>query len=169
MRRLILNLAVSLDSFIEDAHGGFDWCLTDQDYGMTDLLSRVDAIILGRKSYDLLVHLEPAPYPGKKKYVFSRTHLKLPQETEQLHDIASVRQLKASPGKDIWLYGGASLAGQLINAGLVDELQLSVHPILLGSGKPLFTGLDHRIYFVLHNTITYDSGLVQLHYHLALS
>src|SRR5206468_11515903 len=73
MRKIILNVAVSLDGFIEGPNGEFDWCLTDQDYGMKEFLDRTDAIFFGRKSYELLQSMEPNAYPKKKKYVFSRT------------------------------------------------------------------------------------------------
>jgi dihydrofolate reductase len=67
-------------------------------------------------------------------------------------------------GKDIWLFGGASLVTSFVNANLVDELWLAVHPLLLGGGKPLFKGIHGRIPFVLKDTKTYSSGLVQLFY-----
>ena len=73
MRNVILNLAVSLDGFIEGPNGEYDWCFTDQDYGMTEFLQRTDTIFLGRKSYELLMSTEINPFPDMKKYVFSRT------------------------------------------------------------------------------------------------
>ena len=73
MSNVLLNLAISLDGFIEGPNGEFDWCFTDQDYGMTAFLARCDAIIFGRKSYELLLQYDADPYPDKMKYVFSNT------------------------------------------------------------------------------------------------
>ncbi len=73
MRKVILNLAVSLDGFIEGPNGEFDWCFADQDYGMINFMNRIDSIYIGRKSYELVLQMEKNPYPDKLKYVFSRT------------------------------------------------------------------------------------------------
>jgi dihydrofolate reductase len=173
MRKVILGLAVSLDGFIEGPKGEYDWCFADQDYGMSDFYKRVDAVFMGRKSYEAASGVEyegggmPA-MPKMKEYVFSNT-LKTakPGVTIVSGDIdAQVKAIKAETGKDIWLFGGASLTTSLMNAGLVDELWLSVHPILLGSGKPLFSGISGRIKLELAESKTYDTGLVSLKYTL---
>ena len=80
--------------------------------------------------------------------------------------LEEVKKLKNKPGKDIWLYGGASLITTFINIGLVDEFRLSVHPVILGNGKPLFIDLDQRLNLKLVNTRTFSSGVIQLCYHL---
>lgn len=77
-----------------------------------------------------------------------------------------VEKIKHEPGKDIWLFGGASLTSSLMNLGLVDEIWLSIHPILLGSGKPLFTGITNRIPLQLLESKTYETGLVSVKYTL---
>jgi dihydrofolate reductase len=165
VRRLILNLAVSLDGFIEGPNGEFDWCFTDQDYGMKDFLGRIDAVFFGRKSYEVLLQTEKNPYPGIQKYVFSTTLHSLEGAYLIRDDIvANVQNIKKQRGKDIWLFGGAKLAGSLMNLGLVDELQLAVHPLLLGRGKPLLVNLENRMLLRLVDTKTYSTGLVQLFY-----
>src|SRR5450759_4480998 len=73
MRKVILNLAVALDGYIVGPNGEYDWCYSDQDYGMTDFMKRTDAIFFGRRSYEVLVGTDQNPYPEKKKYVFSRS------------------------------------------------------------------------------------------------
>ena len=76
MRKVILQLAVSLDGFIEGPHGEFDWCLTDDDYGMTDFYKRIDAIFIGRKSYEVALSMGESAFPGLpvlKEYVFSNS------------------------------------------------------------------------------------------------
>jgi dihydrofolate reductase len=169
MRKVILQLAVSLDGFIEGPHGEFDWCFTDDDYGMTDFYQRIDAIFIGRKSYEQALAMggaTPPGFPVLKEYVFSNSLKHLSGNgvlvNEDLYE--EVTKIKNSPGKDIWLYGGAVLTSSFINMGLVDEMALAVHPILLGSGKSLFRNIPSRKALQLSNTQTYPNGLVMLSY-----
>jgi dihydrofolate reductase len=167
MRKVLLNLAVSLDGFIEGPHGEFDWCFTDQDYGMKDFMKRIDSIIMGRKSHEVLLQYEKEnPYPQMKTYVFSTTSHSKDRNTVVLGgDVKQeMKKILGQPGKDLWLFGGASLVSAFINLNLVDELWLAVHPLLLGSGKPLFQDVTGRISFGLKTTRQYSSGLVQLVY-----
>jgi len=169
MRKVILQLAVSLDGFIEGPHGEFDWCFTDDDYGMTDFFKRIDAIFIGRKSYEVALSMGESAFPGLpalKEYVFSNSLKHLEGNgilvNEDLYE--EVNKIKNSPGKDIWLYGGAILTSSFINMGLVDEMALAVHPILLGSGKSLFRNIPGRKALQLINTQTYPNGLIMLSY-----
>jgi dihydrofolate reductase len=169
MRNIILQLAVSLDGFIEGPAGEFDWCFTDQDYGMTNFSNRVDAMFLGRKTYELVLGMNDATPPGfppLKEYVFSRTLNQLEGDRILVNGdlVKTVSEIKSAPGKDIWLYGGASLTSELINRGLVDEMILAVHPIVLGAGKPLFQNIEGRKKLELTGTESYSSGLVMLTY-----
>jgi dihydrofolate reductase len=168
MRKIILNLAVSLDGFIEGPNGEYDWCFTDQDYGMKKFLENTDTIFFGRKSYDLIQSVDPGAYPDKKKYVFSRSLTGDGDDYTLIKEdyVNKVKQLKQQPGKDIWMYGGASLTTGFINEGLMDELMLSVHPVILGQGKPLFTDIKNRVHLQLMDTKTFSSGLVQLFYRI---
>ena len=174
MRKLVLGLAVSLDGYIEGPNGEYDWCFTDQDYGLNDFFSRIDAMFIGRKSYELLQQHagestgEIPGMPPMIAYVFSNT-LENVREGDVLisgDSMAEARRIKAQPGKDIWLFGGASLTDAMLKEGLVDELWLSVHPILLGRGKPLFHSQDQRTTLTLLESKTYETGLVSLRYSL---
>jgi dihydrofolate reductase len=168
MRKIISGLAVTLDGFIEGPKGEYDWCFTDQDYGMKDFLCRIDAIFYGRKSYEMMMKAGGNPFHKIKSYVFSNTW----SEAKDRFELVSgdpgpaVKRIKELPGKDIWLFGGASLTSSLINAGLVDEIWLSVHPILLGAGKRLLTGIEERISLQLIEEKRYETGLVSLRYNL---
>lgn len=104
---------------------------------------------------------------SKKKYVFSRTQHEIDNQAIFINDniLEEVNKLKKKPGKDIWLYGGASLITTFINLGLVDEFRLSIHPVVLGEGKPLFIDLKQRINLKMLNTRTFSSGVVQIVYH----
>lgn len=168
MRNVILNLAVSLDGFIEGPNGEYDWCYTDQDYGMSAFMERIDTIFFGRKSYEVLVRTDNNAYPHKKKFVFSRTLKSVDGADIIRGDIAKeVGRIKEEQGKDIWLFGGAELTGFFLGAGLIDELQLAVHPLLLGRGKPLFSGINYRTGWTLIEARPYSTGLVQLFYRRA--
>lgn len=164
--RILLNLALSLDGFIEGPNGEFDWCLTDQDYGMTAFLARCEAIIFGRKSYELLLQYEADPYPDKMKYVFSESlHLVAGRASLVKGNVQeAVDKIKLRTQGDAWFFGGAALLKDFLKYDLIDEMHLSVHPILLGAGKPLFTPLDERRHFRLQGVKTYDSGLAQMVY-----
>jgi dihydrofolate reductase len=173
MRKLILGLAVTLDGYIEGPNGEYDWCFTDQDYGLNEFFTRIDAIFIGRKSYEIAQQYsnsnngELIPgMPALTEYVFSRT-LKFVKNGAVLiseNSIAETRRIKELPGKDIWLFGGALLTATLMKEGLIDELWMSVHPILLGNGKPLFHEQSSRVQLTLLSSKTYETGLVSLHY-----
>ena len=175
MRKLILQLAVSLDGFIEGPNGEYDWCLTDQDYGMTDFFNSIDSVFYGRKSYELANSMNESTggstfpgFPKLKEYVFSTTLQQVKPGTALISDNveAEVRRIKSESGKNIWLFGGASLTTSLLNLRLVDQISLAVHPIILGAGKPLFQQIKERLSLNLIDSKSYSSGLVTLTYTL---
>ena len=176
MRKIILQLAVSLDGFIEGPNGEYDWCFTDQDYGMTAFFARIDAVFYGRKSYELAQSMpEPGDesafpsLPKLKEYVFSTTMKSVKPDVDIIaYNVEEeVKRIKNGPGKDIWLFGGASLTSSLLNLHLIDEISLAIHPIILGGGKPLFSGVRERLSLCLIETKQYESGLVSLTYSLS--
>ncbi|WP_207423110.1 dihydrofolate reductase family protein [Desertivirga brevis] len=175
MRKVILGLAVTLDGFIEGPKGEHDWCFTDQDYGLAEFFAGIDALFIGRKSYEIAQQYAEnnggkivSDIPDATEYIFSNT-LKNVKDGAVLisgDSITQVRKIKEQPGKDIWLFGGASLTDVLMQEGLVDELWLSVHPILLGRGKPLFREREKPIPLTLLESKTYETGLVSLKYRI---
>ena len=169
MRKIILQLAVSLDGFIEGPKGEFDWCFMDQDYGMTEFFKRIDAVFMGRKSYELALSIHGEEEPGfhkLKEYIFSTTLNKVKEGAVLIKtDIKNeVEKIINSKGKDIWLFGGAGLISSLMNMHLVDEIILAVHPVILGSGKPLFKEINERTWLTLTEHKIYSTGLVMLTY-----
>jgi dihydrofolate reductase len=175
-RRILLDLAVTLDGFIEGKNGEIDWCIMDEDMDFMSFLNQIDTIFYGRKSYELWGQYTPEAdedrkmwevIQSKQKYVFSQTKKGTDLQAIFINDriLEEVNKIKNEPGKDIWLYGGASLITTFINWGLVDEFRLSVHPVILGEGKPLFD-IQERIDLKLVQTNTFSSGVVQLIYHL---
>lgn len=180
-RSIILDLAVTLDGFIEGPKGEVDWCVMDPDMGFIDFLNHIDTILYGRNSYDLWGQYIPNNEDSdtekelwnivhsKEKYVFSRTQQATDKKANFINDniLEEVNKLKIQPGRDIWLYGGSSLITTFINLGLVDEFRLSVHPVILGEGKPLFIDIKERLNLSLVDTKRFSSGVVQLCYHFS--
>lgn len=110
MRKVILGLAVSLDSFIEDPNGEYDWCFTDQDSGMNDFFKRIDAVFIGRKSYEL-GQANAAEggmdwMPKMEEFVFSTTLDSVPEGKTLIRSNIEqqVLNIKNQAGKDIWLF-----------------------------------------------------------------
>lgn len=169
MRKILLQLAVSLDGYIEGPNGEFDWCFTDQDYGMSDFFKRIDSVFYGRKSYELVLSMEseaPPGFPKLKEYVFSNSLARVREGAVLVKDDieSQVEQIKNEKGKDIWLFGGAELISSLINLQLVDEIILAVHPVILGAGKALFKDINERTWLTLTDHTIYPDGLVFLTY-----
>lgn len=178
-RRIILDLAVTLDGLIEGKNGEVDWCIMEPKMGFTNFLNQIDTIFYGRKSYDLWGKYVPNAEDSdsdkeiwemvhsKEKYVFSKTHVGTDTGAIVINKniVEEVNMLKNMPGKDIWLYGGASLITTFINLGLVDEFRLSIHPVILGEGKPMFIDIKQRLNLKLVNKRLFSSGVVQLIYH----
>ncbi|GIN85184.1 hypothetical protein J6TS2_15700 [Heyndrickxia sporothermodurans] len=179
-RRIILDLAVTLDGFIEGPKGEVDWCIMDSEMGFIDFLNQIDTIFYGRKSYELWGQYTPEDEVSdtekkiwklvhkKEKFIFSKTKKNTDNKVKIIDDniVEEVNKLKNKPGKDIWLYGGASLITSFIRFGLVDEYRLSVHPVILGEGKPLFFDIKERLNLRLVDAKRFSSGVVQLFYHL---
>ncbi len=166
-----MGLAVSLDGYIEGPNGEFDWCFTDQDYGMSAFFKKIDSVFIGRKSYEVAEAMGDAAtagFPKLKEYVFSTTLESVKDGVFLIKNNVKeeIEKIRNEKGKDIWLFGGAKLVTSLLKLGLVDELWLSVHPIILGSGKHLFSDITERIHLKLIHSETYSTGLVSLTYHL---
>lgn len=169
MRKIILQVAVSLDGLIEGPNGEFDWCFTDQDYGMNDFYQQIDTLFIGRKTYELMLSMEDAATKDllkSKKYIFSTTLKETSDDAVLIStDVQQqVEKIKREKGKDIWLFGGGNLTTSFMNLKLVDEVWLAVHPVILGSGKPLFSNMKERVKLKLLDIKTYSTGLVFMKY-----
>ena len=177
MRNVAYSLTNSLDNFIARPDGGADWILMDDEL-MTDFprfFERFDTVLMGRKSYDVAYaqsHTQDtgkgeAGFMGMKTYVFSRTMKQNPGGDVELVSGGAgefVRDLKTASGKDIWLMGGGNLAASLFKEDLIDEIGLTLQPVLLGSGIPLFPNLDRQIDVQLVDSKIYKNGTVSLTY-----
>ncbi|MES5812185.1 dihydrofolate reductase family protein [Mammaliicoccus sciuri] len=178
-RKVILDLAVTLDGLIEGENGEIDWCIMDPEMNFDDFLNQVDTIFYGRKSYEAWGDFQPSledseddklmwkNIHAKEKYVFSKKFKFEDKHVNVIKDniVEHVNEIKSKPGKDIWLYGGFSLITTFVNYGLVDEYRLSIHPIVLGKGKPLFIDIEDRQQLKLVHSRKFKSGVIQLIYH----
>lgn len=169
MRKVKLFIASSLDCYIAREDGGIDWLYTDADYGYAKFYDSIDTIIVGRKSYDQSLTFDIYPYKGKKVYVFTRKKVRKNNNEQDIEYIDTniqdfVTSLTQSIGKDIWLLGGGEIVSVLLNAGLVDEIILSIHPIILGTGIPLLRNIQKEVNLKLENSLSFNSGLTQLCY-----
>ena len=141
MRRLRYNVATSLDGFIARTDGTFDWIVEDASIDFAGLTSQFDAAVMGRLTYEVMQQQGPAAaLPGVKIYVCSTTlaPADAPDAVVIPGDaVETVRALKLAEGKDIWLFGGGVLFRALLDAGLVDTIEVAQMPVLLGSGIPM--------------------------------
>ena len=171
MRKIILNLAVSLDGYIARLDGSVDW-LDDldtdgNDLGFSTFLSTCDTIIMGRKSYQETLQLGNNEWPFKDKntYVYTLSRI-ANQESIQFvnEDLEShINTLKKEKGKNIWLFGGGVLIREMRKLNLVDEYIITTIPVFIGKGVRLFkeTDIDQQLEIVSTNRV---KNIVQTHY-----
>jgi len=182
MAKLIYAAIMSLDGYIADEDGNFDWARPDDEVHafVNDLERRVGTYLYGRRMYEVMRYWETAPtgedqlpvvrdYTGiwqaADKIVYSKTLETVPSARTRIErdfDPEAVRQLKTEAGRDISV-GGPVLAAQAIRAGLVDEFHLFVVPIVVGGGKPALRG-NVRLQLELLDEYRFGSGVVHLHY-----
>lgn len=166
MRKIILFIASSLDGYIARKSGEIDWLFTDQDYGYTEFYAQVDTLIMGKKTYQQVLSFGEYPYKDKEVFVFSKTASgKTDNNVKFVNSdwLNFIKTLRQSDGCNIWLVGGAQLIYFFLQHDFIDELILSIHPIILGDGIPLIVSdasLETKL--KLKNVKTFDSGLVQI-------
>jgi dihydrofolate reductase len=173
MRKVVYGGAMSLDGFIAGPNGEYDWIVTDPDIDFPALMARFDTFLIGRKTFEVMRAMGDAapPAPAVQQFVFSRTlrpedcpHAFLSDDAE-----AVVAELRRKPGKDIALFGGGELFRSLLAAGLVDELGVSVIPVLLGGGIPLLPSPANRARLTLKKHRVYPkTGTIALEYDIVL-
>ena len=168
MRRVRYVVAMSLDGYIAGPHGEADWIIMDPEIDFRALFEQFDTFFLGRITFEGIGGAGGGQ-SGAQTIVFSRTLRQqdhpnvtiVPDNPEQV-----VADLKSKPGKDIWLFGGGRLFRSLLEARLVDTVEVSVIPVLLGEGIPLLPAKASSEWVELKLTSgrTFDSGIVSLEY-----
>jgi dihydrofolate reductase len=167
-RRLRYQVAVSLDGFIAGPSGEYDWIVADPAVDFAALYKEFDTAVMGRKTYEVVTAQGgEGAMPGLDVVVFSRS---LPAATRPGVRIVDddpreiVAALKAKPGRDIWLFGGGALFRSLLDAGLVDTVEVAVMPVLLGAGIPLLPPGAAAKLQLADQKILPTSGIVVLAY-----
>jgi dihydrofolate reductase len=183
MRKVIFDMSVSLDGFIEDTRGDFSFADPDTELHQhfNDRESAVDTHLYGRRMYELMTAFWPTAdqdpsqppvvleyariWKSKKKFVFSQTLTEAGWGFQLIRgNVAEeIRKLKAQPGLGMSV-GGPNLASSLMRFGLIDEFGLYIHPVIVGGGKPFFSELADKINLKLVETQTFGSGVVMLRY-----
>ena len=170
MRKVTFGGANSLDNFIARKDDAVDWLRFNKEAGaiMKEYWKSIDTVVMGRRTYEVAMKNagdEGGSYPGITSYVFSRTLKKAKGVNIISEDAADfVRKLKNEKGKDICVMGGGVLARSLFEADLIDEIGINVHPVLLGSGIPLFHEMKKQIDLELVKCQELKNGCVVLTY-----
>ena len=175
MRTVTYGAACSLDGFITAADGSMDWLHFSPDVQneMATYWATVDTMLMGRKTYEVAAaHAgdgaggDGGAMSGVATYVFSRTLKGVPGDARLVSADAGefVRELKQRPGKGICVMGGGELAQSLFEAGVIDEVGLNIHPVLLGAGVPFFRDAGRRIGLELAESRVIDGGCVLANY-----
>jgi dihydrofolate reductase len=171
LRKVTFGGANSLDNYFARKDHSVDWLLWSDEAAsfMTDYWKTIDTVLMGRKTYEVALRhgKGSAGYPGMKTFVFSRTFKDEPDGSVEIISgdaVEFVRDLKRQPGKDICLMGGGELAKSFFEAGLIDEIGFNIHPVLLGSGIPLFHPMSRQIDLELLECRKFKNGCVLVTY-----
>lgn len=168
--RFRLYMAMSLDGMIADAEGGVDWLnrWDDADYGTAGFMQEVDALIMGRTTFDQVTGFGAWPYAGKRTVVLTSRPLgAAPEGVEGTSDLAGAIAELREDAAQVWIVGGAATAAACLALGAVDSVELFVMPVLLGQGVPLFAGDGPELPLALRETRAWPNGVVGLTYDVA--
>jgi dihydrofolate reductase len=167
---IILYIASSLDGYIARPDGAVDWLELEQgvgDYGYEAFYASVDALVMGRKTYDFCLSVDEWPYAGKQTFVLTGQNLQSQRAAVKflMGDVRQCVQSIANQGyHTLWLVGGGTLVQEFCRYSLIDQYIIFIMPILLGTGIPLFPEFHNNIRLELASEQTFPGGVVKLHY-----
>lgn len=173
MRKIVLNIAMSLDGYISEPDGNFDWISghgdneanTETNFEFSDFLKSIDTIVMGSKSYQDC-GTEMFEDSGDKRIIITTSRdIEIERDIELFSgDIVEyILDIRKEEGKDIWIFGGAQLADAFIKSEIIDEYIIGIIPVILGEGRRLF--LEHNPRIELHlNECTVQEGITILRY-----
>lgn len=170
-RQVVLYIAQSLDGYIAKGDDDISWLSMverqGEDYGYSELMETVDTVFMGRRTYEVVQGFGiPFPHRGRKCFVLSRSYSGSDENVTYLSGnlAKTIGELKALPGANILLDGGSATINAFQEANLIDVYIISIIPVLLGSGIPLFRPFETESALTLVESKSFDSGLVQLKY-----
>ena len=177
MPKVTLYIAQSLDGFIADEDGGVDWLETFHDSfdkgvpggSYDEFFQTLDCLILGARTYEQILTFGAWPYDNLPTFVVTHRELRVIKDSVSLYAgdlVKLVEEVIPPECENIWLVGGANLAQDFLHLGLVDEIRLSIIPVLLGQGISLFSNSDTKHVLHLANTVAYENGIVELYYEI---
>ena len=169
-RKVVLYIATSLDGYIATENDSLEWLFKtagEGDNGYSEFIKTVDTIILGRRTYDWIINNESGkfPYQNQKCYVFSNSMSEKNKNVEFINEDTSdfLSKIKESGGKNIWIVGGGELLHHFIKEKLIDDYIITVAPILIGKGIPLFKKINVEVDLELKSIRRFNQ-FVELHY-----
>jgi dihydrofolate reductase len=170
MRQLRYGVAMSLDGFIAGPNGEYDWIQSDPEIDFEAIHAQFDTLLMGRKTYEIARARRDAMEGSGQRWIVVSGTLR-PEEHDSITILSAgvaqaVTELKAQPGKDIWLMGGGLLFRSLLDAGLVDSVEISVMPVLLGSGVSLLPEGRRQVLHLRESKVL-RSGILMLNYSVA--
>ncbi len=164
MTKILVYIASSLDGFIARENGSIDWLPKSSKSSYDTFYKSIDTVIMGKTTYDQVLTFGEYPYKNKKSFVFTRTSKENNDNVEFVSDIEKfIKDGSPGAGKDIWLVGGAKIIASFLKIGVVDEIIITVIPVLLGKGISLFQNIKNETKLELIKTEKHDQ-LVDLHY-----
>ncbi len=176
MQKIKLFIAQSLDGFIARPDGSLDWLLNLPnphliDHGYAALMADTDVVVMSRPTYEVLIGFEMKwPYAGLTTFVATTNPSFVPKtkDTCIIHAInrGSIRQICSSGQKNIWLVGGGKLVSAFLALDAIDTIIISIIPVVLGAGIPLFPNITSELWFDLVKVMPFDTGVVNLTYEL---
>ena len=175
MGMVVLYIAATVDGYIASKDGSIDWLhpfeQSGEDYGYAAFYARLGAVVVGGNTYRQALGFAQWPYPGMPTYVITSQAIPHPPDPSvraYAGDVSIlVAQIRQETGKDIWLVGGGQVITQFANRQLIDRYIISIIPIILGGGIPLFHDIAAPATLTLASSTSYPSGIVQLDYRMA--
>lgn len=174
MSKIRLYIATTLDGYIARENGNLDWLMSFPnpnkiDYGYQAFYNEISTVIMGRSTYEEILGFDVEwPYSDCKTYVISsRSDFSTSTEnTEVLSDLSieNLQKIKNAASKDVWLVGGGKVISEFLNLGVVDEMLLTLIPVILGKGISLFPNQPKETNFTLQSAQTFETGVVNLTY-----
>lgn len=173
-RKIILNLAMSIDGYISDEDGGFQWIVGENDnskdtkeqFDFNEFLDTCDTIVMGRKSYEDIPEETFEEFSNKKIFLATNKEIKVDRNNVEIISgdiVEKIIKLKEEEGKNIWIFGGAMLADRFIKADVIDEYIIGLIPCILGQGRKLFLENNPTINLHLEN-YSFSDGIAIITY-----